>query len=219
MSTFDQALNQLYVALIKITRKLPTQQHARFASQILSSALQSGLATMNCRSPFFCECLQIRGLRVSIQAHRARLHGGLFFSVVRFFTTFEVFVANPLRLPHVKSSRRVVENQFFGFPDSAFGYARYREPQSYRRVDRQQTERRCLGETFQLAARRWLTRSRRQVAAVKQDRSGSKNSSNCYTNKEPRSHVDTTSNGPCICLLYTSPSPRDRTRSRMPSSA
>ena len=23
----------------------------------------------------------------------------------------------------------------------------------------------------------------------------------------------------CICLLYTSPSPRDRTRSRMPSSA
>ena len=25
--------------------------------------------------------------------------------------------------------------------------------------------------------------------------------------------------GPCICLLYTSPSPRDRTRSRMPSSA
>ena len=24
---------------------------------------------------------------------------------------------------------------------------------------------------------------------------------------------------PCICLLYTSPSPRDRTRSRMPSSA
>ena len=26
-------------------------------------------------------------------------------------------------------------------------------------------------------------------------------------------------NGACICLLYTSPSPRDRTRSRMPSSA
>ena len=24
---------------------------------------------------------------------------------------------------------------------------------------------------------------------------------------------------PCFCLLYTSPSPRDRTRSRMPSSA
>ena len=24
---------------------------------------------------------------------------------------------------------------------------------------------------------------------------------------------------PCLCLLYTSPSPRDRTRSRMPSSA
>ena len=39
MSTFDQALNQLYDALIKITRKLPMQQHARFASQILSSAL------------------------------------------------------------------------------------------------------------------------------------------------------------------------------------
>ena len=26
-------------------------------------------------------------------------------------------------------------------------------------------------------------------------------------------------NGPMTCLLYTSPSPRDRTRSRMPSSA
>ena len=26
-------------------------------------------------------------------------------------------------------------------------------------------------------------------------------------------------NAPCLCLLYTSPSPRDRTRSRMPSSA
>ena len=26
-------------------------------------------------------------------------------------------------------------------------------------------------------------------------------------------------NNPLICLLYTSPSPRDRTRSRMPSSA
>ena len=25
--------------------------------------------------------------------------------------------------------------------------------------------------------------------------------------------------GPKVCLLYTSPSPRDRTRSRMPSSA
>ena len=28
-----------------------------------------------------------------------------------------------------------------------------------------------------------------------------------------------TTAGPCPCLLYTSPSPRDRTRSRMPSSA
>ena len=31
----------------------------------------------------------------------------------------------------------------------------------------------------------------------------------------PRPHAQ----GPCVCLLYTSPSPRDRTRSRMPSSA
>ena len=34
--------------------------------------------------------------------------------------------------------------------------------------------------------------------------------------------VDKVSEGlniPCGCLLYTSPSPRDRTRSRMPSSA
>ena len=29
----------------------------------------------------------------------------------------------------------------------------------------------------------------------------------------------TTTGGTCSCLLYTSPSPRDRTRSRMPSSA
>ena len=28
-----------------------------------------------------------------------------------------------------------------------------------------------------------------------------------------------TTSGPCICLLYTSPSPRDRPKSRMPSSA
>ena len=35
-------------------------------------------------------------------------------------------------------------------------------------------------------------------------------------------YIDLTKNGfelPLICLLYTSPSPRDRTRSRMPSSA
>ena len=30
---------------------------------------------------------------------------------------------------------------------------------------------------------------------------------------------DTSGTGVCFCLLYTSPSPRDRTRSRMPSSA
>ena len=33
---------------------------------------------------------------------------------------------------------------------------------------------------------------------------------------EPLSHISTEIN---VCLLYTSPSPRDRTRSRMPSSA
>src|SRR5665811_833728 len=32
-------------------------------------------------------------------------------------------------------------------------------------------------------------------------------------------HVDIKTPGQKICLLYTSPSPRDRTRSRMPSSA
>src|SRR5665811_2176597 len=31
--------------------------------------------------------------------------------------------------------------------------------------------------------------------------------------------ADRSSHDPIICLLYTSPSPRDRTRSRMPSSA
>ena len=31
--------------------------------------------------------------------------------------------------------------------------------------------------------------------------------------------VDENDGDPIICLLYTSPSPRDRTRSRMPSSA
>ena len=35
---------------------------------------------------------------------------------------------------------------------------------------------------------------------------------------ESISEVETI-NGVCSCLLYTSPSPRDRTRSRMPSSA
>ena len=34
----------------------------------------------------------------------------------------------------------------------------------------------------------------------------------------PQSHYKKTGT-PTICLLYTSPSPRDRTRSRMPSSA
>ena len=40
--------------------------------------------------------------------------------------------------------------------------------------------------------------------------------------KKKISHVGTVTdsiNVPMICLLYTSPSPRDRTRSRMPSSA
>ena len=32
-------------------------------------------------------------------------------------------------------------------------------------------------------------------------------------------HFDHVNDIPLICLLYTSPSPRDRTRSRMPSSA
>ena len=35
----------------------------------------------------------------------------------------------------------------------------------------------------------------------------------------PGTFTDTNSNGVNDCLLYTSPSPRDRTRSRMPSSA
>ena len=38
-----------------------------------------------------------------------------------------------------------------------------------------------------------------------------------YVSLEPCCHTGKT--GPCTCLLYTSPSPRDRTRSRMPSSA
>ena len=32
-------------------------------------------------------------------------------------------------------------------------------------------------------------------------------------------YTETTADGYEVCLLYTSPSPRDRTRSRMPSSA
>ena len=32
-------------------------------------------------------------------------------------------------------------------------------------------------------------------------------------------HKETQGDLQCVCLLYTSPSPRDRTRSRMPSSA
>ena len=39
--------------------------------------------------------------------------------------------------------------------------------------------------------------------------------------KDATQHLDTTMSNVLydICLLYTSPSPRDRTRSRMPSSA
>ena len=45
-----------------------------------------------------------------------------------------------------------------------------------------------------------------------------------YQNLVPREKIDTDAREifrgqPYICLLYTSPSPRDRTRSRMPSSA
>ena len=39
------------------------------------------------------------------------------------------------------------------------------------------------------------------------------------TNAQYRAFVETTNHPPNTCLLYTSPSPRDRTRSRMPSSA
>ena len=38
------------------------------------------------------------------------------------------------------------------------------------------------------------------------------------TKAAPKNTVDNVTVG-CFCLLYTSPSPRDRTRSRMPSSA
>ena len=38
-------------------------------------------------------------------------------------------------------------------------------------------------------------------------------------NVEETSEVPLTGEDPSHCLLYTSPSPRDRTRSRMPSSA
>ena len=42
-----------------------------------------------------------------------------------------------------------------------------------------------------------------------------------HINKLPDSELEITRSieSPNICLLYTSPSPRDRTRSRMPSSA
>ena len=39
------------------------------------------------------------------------------------------------------------------------------------------------------------------------------------THDEALSNAPKASDGKFICLLYTSPSPRDRTRSRMPSSA
>ena len=38
-------------------------------------------------------------------------------------------------------------------------------------------------------------------------------------NGMPEAKVKEIGDGNAICLLYTSPSPRDRTRSRMPSSA
>ena len=40
---------------------------------------------------------------------------------------------------------------------------------------------------------------------------------NCEKNQDPK--INCSSNNYCTCLLYTSPSPRDKCRSRMPSSA
>ena len=52
------------------------------------------------------------------------------------------------------------------------------------------------------------------------DWSGIYDDSNAILSHERLAIVDPTSGKqPLICLLYTSPSPRDRTRSRMPSSA
>ena len=53
---------------------------------------------------------------------------------------------------------------------------------------------------------RWLTRVPGTLKLAKQ-----------YP-KQPL-NIDDVPEPPCVCLLYTSPSPRDRTRSRMPSSA
>ena len=42
---------------------------------------------------------------------------------------------------------------------------------------------------------------------------------NTWAENELARQLDEEANGYKVCLLYTSPSPRDRTRSRMPSSA
>ena len=42
---------------------------------------------------------------------------------------------------------------------------------------------------------------------------------NVFTGLEKRDYQRATTSQKCVCLLYTSPSPRDRQKSRMPSSA
>ena len=57
-----------------------------------------------------------------------------------------------------------------------------------------------------------VTRSKAKAALVKAKREQSKA-------VEENSDSESSEEQPTTCLLYTSPSPRDRTRSRMPSSA
>ena len=63
-----------------------------------------------------------------------------------------------------------------------------------------------LGPVYGYQWRSWQTPDRRQIDQIKNLVEQLKN------NPDSRRHIIT-------CLLYTSPSPRDRTRSRMPSSA
>ena len=54
---------------------------------------------------------------------------------------------------------------------------------------------------------------------LKNKRQNSKSASHDYNSPYKKRHGQLQASCVGICLLYTSPSPRDRTRSRMPSSA
>ena len=68
---------------------------------------------------------------------------------------------------------------------------------------------------------KWLVKDKANISVVVANLSEKKDDSYFPFYEDTLDFLDLNypSQPPCDCLLYTSPSPRDRTRSRMPSSA